>query len=199
MKKSNLIIVISTFLIVVGIFFGSVFTDYDDIISTTITTITAIIGAVALYIQFKKDKEINQASFIMEFHQNFYEHEENTRLLKILDKKFSGHKIKKFTEEENLEDILSYLSWIRILCGFLKKKIFTYETIDEVFGYKFFMITNNKDVQRIELCKYPDTYKIVYRIHKEWTKYRKKHDISLIMEKEDLSKTNEYKNMFNKI
>lgn len=74
-RTKNLIVIISTLLIVIGVIVSSVLTDQASVISTVVTTITAIIGAVALWIQFKKDREVNQASFIIEFHKSFQENE----------------------------------------------------------------------------------------------------------------------------
>ena len=41
-------------------------------ITTVITFGTAIIGAGALFVQYKRDKDVNQASFIVEYAKYFY-------------------------------------------------------------------------------------------------------------------------------
>ena len=58
-KGKNIVVYISTALIIIGLIASLIFTKEDSRISSIVTTITAVIGAVALYIQFKKDKEIN--------------------------------------------------------------------------------------------------------------------------------------------
>lgn len=168
---------------------GSTISDADTI-STIVTTVTAIIGAVALWIQFKKDKQINEASFIVEFYKSFYEQEENVKVLKVLDKKYSGFEYQSLTSMH--EEVLGYLAWIRTLSDLLDRNVLSFESIDGTYAYKFFMIVNNKEVQEMELKKYAHLYKLIYKIHKKWTKYRLKKDLNLIMPEEDLSLTENY-------
>ncbi len=189
-KNSNIILIISTALIVLGVIIGSFLTEYSNTISTIVTTVTAIIGAVALWIQFKKDKQINEASFIVEFYQSFYEQESNTKVLNELDKKYSKEK---YTSLKTMPaDVLNYLTWVRTLCDLIDRKILSYESIDEIYSYKFFMILNNKEVQEMEIHKYVDLYKLIYRTHYGWTKYRKKKGLSILMADENLSLVDGY-------
>lgn len=183
-KNSNLIMILSTALIVIGIIVGSVLTSYASTISTIVTTITAIIGAVALWIQFKKDKQINEASFIVEFYQSFYDQESNVKVLEELDKKYTGDEYQSMTTMS--ADVLNYLTWIRTLCDLIDRKILTYESVDEIYGYKFFMILNNKEVQEMEIHKYAKLYRLMYRTHKGWTEYRLKKGLTILMPEEDL-------------
>lgn len=192
-KHSNAILIISTTLIVIGVIISSFLTEYSNTISTIVTTVTAIIGAVALWIQFKKDKQINEASFIVEFYQSFYEQERNIKVLNELDKKYSQETYKSL--KTMASDVLNYLTWIRTLCDLINRKVLSYESIDEIYSYKFFMILNNKEVQEMEIYKHADLYKLIYRTHKGWTLYRKKKGLSTIMSSEDLSLVEGYENL----
>ena len=64
MKKTSLITITSVFLLTLGLI-STLWLDstIGDRIVNIVTVVTAIIGAVALYVQFKKDKGINTASF----------------------------------------------------------------------------------------------------------------------------------------
>lgn len=67
-KKNKTLTYLGTFLLVLGLFSTLFLDDYwGGRVSEVVTISTAIIGAVALFIQFKRDKEINQASFVLEF------------------------------------------------------------------------------------------------------------------------------------
>ena len=184
-KHNNIIIIISSLLIVVGVIAGSVLTKYASEISTIVTTVTAIIGAVALWVQFKKDREINQASFVIEFFKSFQESDSNLFVMEQMDNKFDGLPYTHFTEIH--KDVLSYIYWIRTLCGLIERGVFSFDTIDEMFAYKFFSATNNKEIQKLELEKYPGLYKIVYRTHRKWTEYRTKNGLDIMYPDEDLS------------
>lgn len=191
-KHSNLIVIISSLLIVMGVVLGSILTDYSSQISTVVTTVTAIIGAVALWIQFKKDREINQSSFIIEFYKSFYENESNIKVLNILDKKYSK------LDHENLKnpalyaDILNYASWIRTLCNLIDRGVVTFDTIDEIFSYKFFVFLNNKDIQELELIPCSELYKLIYRTHRKWSTWREKNGLKVLMADENLASAPNY-------
>ena len=177
MKRSkSLILIISTILIVIGVIAGSIFTNYSSIISSIVTTITAVIGAVALWIQFKKDREINQASFILEFYKTFYQNEDCLKIVAVFDNKFDGFKddisVKPYRKE-----LQSYINWIKTLCAHILHNNLDIAYVDEMFNYEFFSLTDNKEVQELELKKYPWLYKAIYKTHKIWSEYRKKNGL----------------------
>ena len=74
MKKGKFITIVSIFLLIVGLF-STLILDYGiaSRIVEVVTVITAVVGAIALYLQFRRDKNINEASFLLEFWKNFSE------------------------------------------------------------------------------------------------------------------------------
>ncbi len=194
-KHSNLIVVISSLLIVMGVVLGSILTDYSSQISTVVTTVTAIIGAVALWIQFKKDREINQSSFIIEFYKSFYENQSNLKVLDILDRKYSKLDHRDLKDPALYADILNYASWIRTLCNLIDRSVVTFDTIDEIFSYKFFVFLNNKDIQELELIPCSELYKLIYRTHRKWTDWRIKNGLKVLMPEEDLALVPNYQEL----
>jgi inorganic pyrophosphatase len=56
---------------------------------------------------------------------------------------------------------------------------------------------NNKEVQEMELSKYPNLYRLMFRTHKRWSEYRKNRGEYLICESEDLSLIEPYANYCN--
>ena len=68
MKKTKILTLLST-LIIIGSLIASLWLDNSlgSRIVNVVTVITGIIGAIALFIQFRKDKQINTANFLMEY------------------------------------------------------------------------------------------------------------------------------------
>lgn len=190
-KTSNMIVIISTFLIVIGVVLGSILTDYGSLISSIVTTITAVIGAIALFIQFKKDKAVNQASFIVDFYEKFNSSDQNERVLDELNKKFEDKNYKTQILSMHSE-VLSYLYWVRTLCSFINNKVIDFEIADEMFSYRFFSITNNKAVQEMELEKFDYLYKLIYKTHRNWSAWRAKKGLPAFYPDEDLALTKNY-------
>ena len=55
--------------------FGCMIFPMSDV-ATIITTVTAIIGAFAIWFQMKRERDINEAEFIMNYNINFIENPE---------------------------------------------------------------------------------------------------------------------------
>ena len=193
MKRSKLIILnISVGLIVIGVIVSSFLTKYSSTIASVTTTVTALIGALALFIQFKKDKETNQASFMISFHETFYDHQENIEILDVLDNQANGKFKEDLTDEKYYKKIMSYLGWIRTLCTLIDNKVLSIKAIDDIFSYKFFAITNNKQVQDVELIPNAKYYKLIYKVHSVWTEYKIEKDKYVVFSETSLNKTNNY-------
>ncbi len=194
-RAKSIITILSTALLVIGIVVSSFLTEYSSVIASVVTTVTAVIGAIALYIQFKKDKEINQASFIIEFHKTFNDNEDIKEVYLILNRKDNGDKV---SLKDKYEKVIEYLTWIRTLCSFIEQGTLNFDTIDEIFGFKFFAALNDKEIQDMEIVKYYQYYKLIYKTYNKWEEYRKKHNKTIPSAKTALSSTKHYDEMVNK-
>jgi len=174
MKKNKIITVISC-LLLIGSLIGSLF--LDDVIgsrvSNVVTIITAIIGAGALFVQFKKDKEINQASFVLEFSKQFYETYNCGTLMGILEK-YRLNKDTNINFDKNYETIVYYMQWVETLASLVKSRVVSIAKIDDLLSYRFFLIMNNKVVQEKEIVPCKEFYRGSYLLYEEWKEYKKK-------------------------
>ena len=197
MKKNKSVTIISVALLIVALI-GSLF--LDDVIgsriSNIVTIITAIIGAIALFIQFKKDKEINEASFIVDYSVQFYD---IYNLQEVLDELEKCRKDKKYVIDldKYYKDIVGYLQWLESLAALVNDKILTINKIDNVLSYRFFLIVNNKQVQDYEIIPCRNYYRGIYNLYESWSKYKKKNNLEIIFEKTELSKTKGYNEIVN--
>ena len=190
MKKENNYY--SGVLIIVMLLLFTLFLD-DSLgsrIVTIITVGTALIGAVSLLIQYRRDKNISQASFILEYAKYFYSLSDVEDTMFLLDEYRNGNResIKKI----KYNGIVNYLVWCEELSSLVQRGIIDFETIDNLFSYNFFLITNNKYIQEKELVPQAEFYKGVFFLHYAWTKYKKDTKQSIINEDESLDKVLEY-------
>ncbi|MBO4245327.1 MAG: hypothetical protein J5892_01150 [Bacilli bacterium] len=159
-------------------------------IVTIITVGTALLGAVSVLVQYKRDKNISQATFILEYAKYFYELSNVEETMFLLDEYRNGNKdaVKKI----NYNGIVNYLVWCEELSSLIQRGILDFETIDNLFSYNFFLITNNKYIQEKELVPQAEFYKGVYYLHYAWTKYKKNTKQAIINEEESLDKVTNY-------
>lgn len=196
-RTKSAMLILSTTLIVLGVVVSSFLSGYGSIISSVVTTITAIIGAVALYIQFKKDKDVNQASFMMQFHEYFYSTEGCKTILDVLDEHANGKFSIDLTDKKYYKDIMGYLGWIRTLCSLIDNRVLEINKIDEIFSYRFFAILNNKQIQDIEIVKNRQYYSLIYQVYQKWVSYRRKHGKYIVFDETSLDKTEHYAEIVN--
>lgn len=159
-------------------------------IVTIATVCTAMIGAISMFIQYKRDKDVNQATFILEYEKYFHSLNKVEETVRILDEYRLGDKnnLKKI----DYQGIVNYLVWCEELATLYQKNVVDLETIDNIFSYTFFLITNNAYIQEKELCPQAEFYKGIFYLHKQWTNYKKATKQPIINEEESLNKVKDY-------
>ena len=159
-------------------------------VSAIVTTITAIIGAGALFIQFQRDKKINEISFILNLSHHFYLIDGPSKTLLKLDECIK--KNKNVLSEKDYPGIVAYLEWLEELAAIVNQNLIDFSVIDDFLSYRFFLITNNKYVQEMELIPEYQNYRGIYKMHKSWNEYKKKQGLPILQEETSLSKTENY-------
>ena len=191
MKRNRIITIVSCLLLIVALFCTLFFDDsIGGRISEVITIATALIGAIALFFQFKRDKDINQASFVVEFGKSFEEKEGCRDIMQKLERYRKGE-TNVFTKNDYTY-IVSYLQWCETLSILVQKNVLNLKTIDNLYSYWFFLITNNEYIQKLELVPEAEFYQGVYILHKIWTKYKRKTNQIILEDNTSLEKVENY-------
>lgn len=196
MKKNKSLTLLSCLLLIVALC-STLFLE-DSIgtrVSDIITIATALIGALALFFQFKRDKDINQASFIIEYGKIFTETPGCHDVMMKLDKYRLGQTDifkKSTTPDEDYAGIVAYLEWCESLSVLIQKGVMDFETVDNLYSYRFFLITNNEYVQKLELVPEREFYKGVFALHEMWSDYKRKTNQTIMQNETDLSKVECY-------
>ena len=191
MKRNRIITIVSCLLLIVALFCTLFFDDsIGGRISEVITIATALIGAIALFFFFFRDKDINQASFVVEFGKSFEEKEGCRDIMQKLERYRKGE-TNVFTKNDYTY-IVSYLQWCETLSILVQKNVLNLKTIDNLYSYWFFLITNNEYIQKLELVPEAEFYKGVYILHKIWTKYKRKTNQIILEDNTSLEKVENY-------
>ena len=176
-------------LIIIGLF-GSLLLDeaFAERLMSVVTAGTAIVGAVALFYQFKRDKSLNEASFLLEYSHQFYTAYGCMELMNELEK----CRVKpgyKFNLEEYYKDVVGYLEWLETLASLVNSGLVNISKIDNVMSYRYFLIVNNKQIQEAELIVNREFYRSIYNLYPVWVEYKRSRQLPIIFEENDLSKT----------
>ncbi len=196
MAKNKSLTILSVFLLIFGLF-STLFLDdvWGSRVSELITLSTAIIGAVALFFQFKRDKEINQANFVVQFWNSFSSNENLQKImLKCDHMRLTGENTFK---KEDYFYIVSYAQWLETLSSLINRNLFKFQVIDDMYNYLFFVFVNNKYVQEVELAPAQEFYKGIYKAYNNWVKYLKKNNREVLCGDTPLSATQNYDRIIN--
>ena len=196
-NKNHIITIVSAILVLIGIVV-SVYLRGTNKTLTLITTLTAIIGAFAIYMQIRKSKLIGQSSFTMAISQYFYDVPGMTEFV---------HKLGRATDVDNKEyvvtkkdktTLIKYLNYLKTMATLVNQNVINIETLNSVFAYEFFIVVNNKSVQKLELTTNNSKYMDIYELYHKWHKYRVKHHLEIMCEESALNTTSEYKKVYSK-
>ncbi|MDE5416818.1 hypothetical protein L3049_02275 [Labilibaculum sp. DW002] len=192
MKKSLLIIL--------GIFLLAILSNTEplkNIVSPyihTIANLTAAGGLVALFFQFKRERDLNEADFILRINNDFMMNESMSRIYKLLEEsKVEGQKENPFSQDDII-DMANYLTYFDPFYSLIERKIVKIESIDPVLAYRFYLAVNNKYMQQMLICSKDKeiAWESIYKLYSYWGKYRENLGREIWQSNHSLSKNDCY-------
>lgn len=167
---------------------------YYDInwISTIVVTLATIVGGIAIWVQLRREHDLKEAEFIMEYNNNFIFDDDMTFVQKTLEDYLKGRISKEELEKIDRQKLINFLVYIEALSAMINKGVLTFKTIDNLFSYRFFLAVNNPIVQQLELIPDSEFYKGCYILHKQWTMYKKRNKLPILCEESSLEKVPNY-------
>jgi hypothetical protein len=159
---------------------------YLDILSA----LTAVIGIVAIWYQLKKDKELNEAQFIYELNNAFYQNPDIMKVYQACNDYYM-----KLNETSGLlrsdeKYVTQYFSFFGIINTFVEKGVLNMDLIDRTFSYRYFLVANTPEIQDLFLIQDSAYYKGNYNLYNNWIKYREDRKLDIILLENDLRKRN---------
>ena len=192
MKKKELIFTyVILGILLVAITVGTLSDDFGNLIANIITTLMAIVSAVAVYLQMKKDTEITKAEFLLEFSKVFYSYKGAILLEEKIDNASQNNTLYEYSTDD-YELVNDYMLWLEALASMIENNTLSISLINELYNYRFFNVVNNPSIQENELCRFAQYYDSIFVLHQKWVKYRKKNGLPILNEEYDLSKSEVY-------
>lgn len=132
-----------------------------------IVTLTALVGAIAIWFQMKRARDIAEGEFITTLNEGF---SSNCDLKAVYGKLIDGADIGK----SDRTAIVEYLTFFETIYLLLERDVIDIRLIDDLFRYRFFLAVNNEQVQDLELLPDARFYRNIYTLHDMWIRYRTK-------------------------
>lgn len=173
----------------------------EEIITKRLTTVIAIISAVAFWLQFKRAERLNESNFIMNLNNQFIGNEDMTMIEHELELYYNQYEVLFGNEDaisydnvskvylginlsrtsEDCQKMINYLVYLEALASMIESHVLHISVIDDLFSYRFFLAVNNPVIQENELFPYADFYQGVYKLSERWIKDHEKRGISIPM------------------
>ena len=159
-------------------------TDSHDaqIVSVTISSIEALGVIISLLIaiyQLTDSKEIARATFITEINKSFVENDHYMELYDAFQRCYDGkceHCCIRVCQLDYPKSYVSnYLTFFETIYLLTQNSVISFDMIDDLFSYRFFLAVHHKFVQQTKLQVQPQNFKNIFILEKQWLEYRKKH------------------------
>ena len=188
MKNRTLLIFLLMIIMLAVYVAGSFVWDYERL-STVVATAVAAMGIFGVWFQLRKEATIKEAEFLMNFNFTFITTEKFVSIEHQLEKAYKTGKPLELAEEKR-QDLIDYLVYLESLAPLVMNKMVRLSVIDDLFGYRYFIAVNNKDVQALELCTEEDApfYRGCYKLYPVWKKYRKNKRLPIPLEENGLDR-----------
>jgi len=166
--------------------------NYLSQIFTILGGVAAIIGLLAIWYQLKKNKEINDAQFVIEIFEQYRSHSQFfNKINPFEDRDFNLNK-------EDKGKISSLLGFYESIYYLLQKNVISFDTVNNSFGYTFFSLVHHEYVQESELLTYGEYYGTIFKLYKIWVKYRKSINQNIVGQENSLENFDNYESLSSK-
>ena len=178
-KESLVIILITSVIMLIAVYSTVSNNELKDIIITLIS----LFAAVAVFIQIRQGTKIAKAEFVMGLQETYSSSTGFSRLFMTCWEEYKNceydnhNKAKKsvldfLNEDGGKEILLNYLTFFESIYLMKEQGNLDFDTLDELFGRRFFIVVTNVTVQDMDLCKNKKYYENVIKLYHDWFKHR---------------------------
>lgn len=196
-KKPSLLLYIgvSLFLLAVALVIGAAVniilsgvSGGEGAVTNIIGMLEGIIGAIAagmvLY-QLKlaekteiHQNEISEASFLLQYNQLILQDPNMFEVERLLENQtYYADEPQEIITSENRQIFVNYLVYLESLAPLVLNGVFTIDHIDNLLAYRFFLATDNAEIQEKELLRFAEYYRGCFVLYKIWKTYRRERGL----------------------
>lgn len=190
MRRKGILMLLLIVIFIAAYLISTCYMDYDYV-STLVATIVAGLGIFGVWIQLKKDADIKEAEFLMDYNFSFLTEEKFVKMERRLELGMKGRQPLELTDADR-QDLVDYLVYLESLAPLIRSKLVRLEMVDDLFGYRYFIAVNNPVVQEKELFPDAEYYRGCFSVYQMWSKYRSDLGIIVPLEGTALDKWSDF-------
>ena len=156
--------------------------DFLGLLVSLFETVGLLVSLIIAIRQLGDSKEIARAQFLTELNKSFVENEEYARLYNALqDCRDSNCKYQDECKSQQKcllsipkGTISNYLTFFETINLLIEDKVLTFEVVDNLFAYRFFLAIHSEFIQEAKILPQPENFINIFRLEHKWLEYRKK-------------------------
>lgn len=137
---------------------------------------------LAIYQFSRAESEISRAAFLNELNKTYIENKDYMLIYDALQDCIDGNcnfqglcqKNGNCFLEFRKSQVSDYLTFFETIYLLIKNNVITFNAIDDLFAYRFFIAVHSEFIQQSKLKPQPDNFVNIFKLEKEWLEYRKK-------------------------
>lgn len=157
----------------------------DTAVSLLISAAEAVGVLISLVLalhQLGDSKEIARATFLLELNKAYVENPEYVQLYDALQNCLDGRctRVGACDSEKHCaldfskSMVSNYLTFFETIYLLISDNVITFEEVDNLFAYRFFLAVHSRFNQQMKLQAQPDNFVNIYRLEHKWLEYRRK-------------------------
>ena len=170
-----------------------------SLVVNIVTIVTAIIGAISLFVEFKRNRKISISNLMMDYSKSFFNCDFDLYGCFSELEEYAEDTSYKFDYEKCSDKIVIYLHWIESIASLVERGSLDLYTIDNVLSYRFFILVNNPYVQKNELIPNAEFYRGTYYLYNRWYKFEQQRGIDMPLDETALRNIDGYNEILHRV
>lgn len=174
LQTKRLLIIVLTFLvIIVCMLFVSLFKMGDEASVGVFSLAATLVGTIFIAIELRNSQEVSCCEQLVDLNNYFHDNDRLMEVYGVLEKSYMAkdYSSKLFAGISDT-DMACYCTFFENLYLLNHHKIAKISDLDDLFGYRFFLMTNNPYIQEHFLLPTSSSYTQIFLLYTSWKKYR---------------------------
>lgn len=173
-KLSILIILASLVLILLCIASIQWFRPGDEAAVGIFSLAATLIGTIFIAVELKNGQDVTCSEMLINLNNYFHDSDRLMKVYEVLEKcEMEGDYSDAKWKDVSPVEVAQYCTFFENLYLLYRHHIANIEDLDDLFGYRFFLFTNNPYIQEHYLLPTSSSYVQIFELYKIWSEHRR--------------------------
>lgn len=133
-----------------------------------------LIGTIFIAVELKNGQDVTCSEMLINLNNYFHDSDRLMKVYEVLEKcEMSGEYSDEKWKDVSSVEVAQYCTFFENLYMLHKHHIANIDDLDDLFGYRFFLFTNNPYIQEHYLLPTSSSYVQIFELYKIWSEHRR--------------------------